>query len=117
LGTPAREGPKANAVKTFTAQHELLLKGTQRLRLGTGTIDLSIDDSRPVFTVDEVNDSRVWVRVHIGFRRLGVATSRGTANGTDAKKGLELRTEHQTGEHGKAAWKARSSRDNTMDRE
>ena len=70
LGMPARERLEAYAIKAFTTQHEFLLERTKQLGLGTGTINLSIDDSRPVFTVDEVNDSRVRIRVHKFFAGL-----------------------------------------------
>ena len=116
LGMPARERLEAYAVKAFTTQHEFLLERTKRLGFGAGMVNLSIDDSRPVFTVDEVNDSRVRIRVHKWFRRLGVATSCRATDGTDAKKVLKLRTKHQAREHSEATWDTGGSWNNTRHR-
>jgi len=49
-------------------------------------MDLSIDDGRPIFAMDGVNDSRIRIRIYLEFGRLGEPPRGSNPDGTNAKK-------------------------------
>ena len=49
-------------------------------------MDLSIDDGRPIFMMDGVNDCRVWIGIDLELDRLGVMPSCRNPDSADTKK-------------------------------
>jgi hypothetical protein len=93
LSIPAREGLESDTIKTGTTDLQLVRKGRKRLRNGTGTVDLSIDDGGPIFFVNEVGNVGIRIWVHENLGRLSVSTSRRNGDSTGLQEGLKLCTE------------------------
>jgi nucleoid-associated protein YgaU len=90
---PPRERLEADPIKTFAAKGELARESRERRRNGTGAVDLSIDDSGPVFFVNKVGNVGIRIRIHENLGRLGVTTSRGNGDSAGSQEGLKLSTE------------------------
>jgi hypothetical protein len=90
---PPRERLEADPIKTFAAEGKLSRESRKRRRNGTGAVDLSIDDSGPVFFVNEVGNVGIRIRIHENLGRLGVMTSRGNGDSAGSQEGLKLSTE------------------------
>jgi hypothetical protein len=90
---PPRERLEANPIKTFAAKSELTRESRKRRRNGTGAVDLSIDDSGPVFFVNEVGNVGIRIWVHENLGRLGVTTGCRDGDSAGSQEGLKLCTE------------------------
>jgi hypothetical protein len=75
LSVPPRERLEANPIKTFAAKSKLTRESRKGRRSRTGVVDLSIDDSGPVFFVNKVSNVRIRIWIHENLGRLGVASS------------------------------------------
>jgi hypothetical protein len=64
----------------------------KRHRNGTGAVDLSIDDSGPIFFVNEVGNVGIRIWIHKNLGRLGVTTSRRDGDSAGSQEGLKLCT-------------------------
>jgi hypothetical protein len=93
LGMPARERLESNTIKTFATDLQLTRESRERLRNGTGTVDLSIDDGGPVFFVNEVSNVGIRIWVHRNLGRLSVLASSRKSDSAGSQEGLKLRTE------------------------
>jgi hypothetical protein len=93
LGMPTRERLESNTIKTFTTNLQLTRESGERLRNGTGTVDLSIDDGGPVFLMNKVGNVGIRIWVHRNLGRLSVLTSSRESDSAGSQKGLKLHTE------------------------
>jgi hypothetical protein len=90
---PPRERLEADPIKTFAAESKLTRESRKRRRNGTGAVDLSIDDSGPVFFVNEVGNVGIRIWVHENLGGLGVTTSCRDGDSAGSQEGLKLCTE------------------------
>jgi hypothetical protein len=89
---PTRERLESDMIKTFTMSKKLTRKRRERLGNGTGMVDLSIYDGRPIFFMNEVANIGIRIRVHENLGRLGVLMSCRNSDSTGLQEGLKLCT-------------------------